>query len=189
MAPQIKLDANFTSTGDALQVTYTATNPQTRPVWLLDKIWQYTPTGDPVEDPYGAYLSLGVDGLLNIGRILHPLPQAMLVEQRLVPHARQLAGLTSLTETFSLALPLTEYNPYYDDPAREDQLAKETTAARFLLSWVPELPGMTIRDAPLAGVKLLDAPSFMPEVRTERTAAVVLKVAAKRRTDDFERFA
>lgn len=189
MAPIIKLEASFTAVGDALKVSYTVTNNRARPAWLLDQLWQYTPTGDLIQDPYGAYISLGVDGLLEIGRFLHPLPQAMLVEQRMVPYARQLAGLATLTETLDLSLPLTEYNPYYDDPPPEEELAKETTAARFHLSWVPALHGMTARAAPLAGATLLDAPSFMPEVRTVKTDSVALKVAARRRTDDFERFA
>jgi len=189
MAAEINLDVVFTPGDSALKVEYTVTNPGRQPIWLLDRMWQYTPTGDLEDDAVGAYLSLGVDGVLSVGRILHPLPQMMLVEQQLVPFARKLGSLQSVSDVIELSLPISEYNPYYDDPEPEDQLAKETTAARFLLSWVPELPGMTVDDAGLAGAKFLDAPTFMEEIRTERTAKVAVVTRAKRRTDQFERFA
>lgn len=189
MSSTINLDAIFTPGDEVLKVQYTVTNLMPEPVWLLDRLWQYTPTGDLEDDAVGAYLSLGVDGVLSVGRIIHPLPQQMLVEQHLIPFARRLDAAQSVSDTLYLSLPIREVNPYYDDPKPEDQLSKETTAARFLLAWVPQLPGMTVADAPLAGGKILDAPSFLPEVRTERTAKVGLTVSAKRRTDSFERFA
>ena len=189
MAPEIKLDVVFTPGEASLKVAYTVANPGRELVWLLDRMWKYTPTGDLMDHPVGAYLSLGVDGVLSVGRIIHPLPQMALVEQQLVPFARKLGPLQSVSDAFELALPITEYNPYYDKPRPEDQLAKKTTAARFLLSWVPELPGMSVTDAGLGGAKVIDAPTFMEEVRTERTAKIAVVAAARRRTDQFERFA
>ncbi len=183
-----KLDVVYHRQEESLEVIYTVVNNAREAIWLADRLWDYTPEGDIVQDPRPAYLSVHVDGAVKLGRCTHPLPQTQDVEQMIVPFARKVEGMQSVSETLDIQLPLREYNPYYDDPEQDDELPKETTSLQLVLSWVPRLPGMTSRPTAVSGALELHAPELIPNMLTVSSEPVELSVPARRRTDPFERF-
>ena len=105
-----------------------------------------------------------------------------------MPFATKVPPGETAAKTYTLDLPLQEYNPYF--PA-EDGAPEELIRARelvFTLQFVVGLGGMDIREAPLSGALELFHPQLLARVETVQCHPQPLEVRVRKRLDKFEEF-
>lgn len=184
----LHVEADFLVDTDVLHVRYSVANNTAEPVYLFNVLWDYSSTGEVIEDSVGAYISFGDEADMRVGKILHPPPKEKLVEQTIVPYARRLDSGTVWKDTLSLSLPVREHNPYYPEDEQTEWQEVEIKSAELWLSWVPELDGLKLHPSPFESAFRLQHPELLRKVQIEKSSKVPVVLHGRRRLDQFERF-
>jgi len=129
-------------TPDGLVLTYEVQNRGERPVWLFDRLFDTAPTGHVRLAPHKAYVSIE-DGRVVVSRMLHKVPENILVEAPEVPGVTLLQGGETMEERVVLPLPLRESLPYATGKGKELPLS-EVRELRLRLGYLVESPDLTL---------------------------------------------
>jgi hypothetical protein len=173
---------------DKLEVKYRVRNLRKRPLLLLNVLWEEDPSGKIICSPWPFYISVNEKNMLHLSQQILPLPTQQRVEVRIVPFATRLGPGESLEKTFTLPLPLREYNSYFPflEESKEQQVT--TTALVVTLQFVEQVDEMEIGESPLKGALHPYHPQLLALAETVRSAPIPLTVAVMKRQDEFERF-
>jgi hypothetical protein len=152
-------------------------------------IWDFDKTGNYAMAPQPAYVSLDSKNVLNIGKIIHPLPRSQKVEVRIVPFGTEVEPGREFTETFELKTPIEEYNVYFPNEADSTTEERKAGSVRFLLHFTRRSDALVVKPAPFGNALLLSPPNFQDAIETLSSEPRPLEVVVNKRTDPFESFA
>ena len=111
---------------DILKGAYTVFNHSDTPILIFDRIWN--PETQHLDSNWVYVAITGKIAVLK--RTLELIPKNLQVETPPVPYGREVAPSGSANGEFTVALPLTEANPY-DEFLRELQGSKPSRAAKI----------------------------------------------------------
>jgi hypothetical protein len=173
---------------DKIDVKYRVRNLRKRPLLLFNVLWEEDPNGKVIPSPWPFYISVREKNVLHLSQQILPLPTQQRVEVRIVPFATRLGPGESAEKTFSLQLPLREYNSYF--PVLEDTKEERvtTTALVVTLQFVEQVDGMELGESLLKGALRPSHPRLLELVETVSSAPIPLTVAVMKRQDEFESF-
>lgn len=171
-----------------IRVTYKIRNTTQTPIYLFNVIWDFDKTGNYTIAPQPAYVSLDGRNVLNIGKIINPLPRSKKVEVRIVPFGTKVDAGKEFTETFELAVPVAEYNPYF--PREEDSTTepKKSDKVRFVIDFTRQSDSLVVDQAPIGNALRLSPPNLNDAVETLTSEPQTLEVLVNKRTDPFEEY-
>ena len=174
--------------GQKLNIAYSINNKSEEDIFIFDVIWRPSESGIPELDPNEAYISLGKDGLLRIGKIVHPTPREKFVEMTIVPFVHRVAKKEKYDGIIVLSMPVQEYNPYYPADQETEWEDAVATSLEFLLNWVVDSDEMRVDESPVGNGLRVTHPKLLGILESFRSEKFFVNVAVKKRIDKFERF-
>ncbi len=159
-------------TAEALVLSYEVHNRGARALWLVEGLYDESPSGQRTLAPEKAYVALGGGGEVVVSRMLLPLPENLLVEAPEVPAVHRVDAGQTVRRRVVLPLPLTAVSPYDTGPAETLPL-DAVKALRLRVGYVPDAPELkrhAARDS--QGTAYV-----VPEFGQTRTAQRVLESA------------
>jgi hypothetical protein len=172
----------------AIQVKYRVKNTTSGPIYLFNVIWDFDRTGNYVMAPQPAYVSLNQKHVLNIGKIVLPLPRSKKVEFRIIPFATKVDAGKEFEETFELSIPVEEYNSYFEREPDSTTEPQKSRAAAFVLHFVRHSDALGVKPAPIGSSLLLSPPNLKGALETLSSPPRAIEVVVNKRTDPFESF-
>lgn len=185
---QPTLTVAFSADEKGVRVTYSVKNTTQTPIYLFNVIWDFDKTGNYVKAPQPAYVSLDGKNVLNVGKIIHPLPRSQKVELRIIPFGTKVEPGKEFSETVELKAPVEEYNPYFAREVDSTTEERKSSSARFFLHFTRQSDALDIKPAPLGKALLLSPPNLGDAIETLSSRPQPLEVVVNKRTDNFEPF-
>lgn len=158
-------------TAEALVLSYEVHNRGARALWLVEGLYDESPSGQRQLAPEKAYVALG-GGKVVVSRMLLPLPENVLVEAPEVPAVRRVDAGQTVRRRVVLPLPLTAWSPYDSGPA-ETLLLDAVKELRLRVGYVPDAPELKRHAAQDSEGTAYEVPEF----GQTRTAQRVLESA------------
>lgn len=158
-------------TAESLVLSYEVHNRGARALWLVEGLYDESPSGQRQLAPEKAYVSLS-GGNVAVERLLLPLPTNMFVEAPEVPAVHRVDAGQTVSRRVVLPLPLTAWSPYDTGPA-ETLPVDAVKALRLRVGYVPDAPELkrhAARDSQGTAYEV-------PEFGQTRTAQKVLESA------------
>ncbi|HEY9850980.1 MAG TPA: hypothetical protein V6D28_16040 [Leptolyngbyaceae cyanobacterium] len=109
-ASNVTLSAEALIKNDRLLLHYEVTNPTNQPIYLVNRVFQWTEQGFLIK-PELIYTEL-VDNHLKLTKACIEIPDNIDVEAPIVPFLTQVDAGSRFEESFSLSLPIVPYHPY-----------------------------------------------------------------------------
>lgn len=158
-------------TAEALVLSYEVHNRGARALWLVEGLYDESPSGQRQLAPEKAYVALG-GGKVVVSRMLLPLPENVLVEAPEVPAVRRVDAGQTVRRRVVLPLPLTAWSPYDSGPAETLPL-DAVKELRLRVGYVPDAPELKRHAAQDSEGTAYEVPEF----GQTRTAQRVLESA------------
>jgi len=184
--PTLTVDISADEKG--VRVTYRVKNTTRAPIYLFNVLWDFDKTGNYANAPQPAYVSLDGKNVLNIGKIIHPLPRSQKVEMRIIPFGTKVEPGKEFTESFELKTPVEEYNPYFVREPDSTTEERRSGSVRFLLHYTRQSDSLSVKPAPIGDALLLSPPNFQDAIETLSSRPQPMEVVVNKRTDKFEPF-
>ena len=174
------LSAKFDLQGKILQIEYKVKNSTLHPIYL------FVVLGKP--DAPNVYACLRTDGTLHLAKMILPLPELKDVEVRRIPFGKKVEAGEEFSERIEVAVPVTEYNPYFPKKKDSPEELKTSASVLFSLQFIREIDGLEIKPAPVEGALNVRHRDLFGNVETLTVESKSLAVQVLKRTDDFEAF-
>jgi hypothetical protein len=184
----VSFEVDLKLEADRLHVMYRVKNLRKRPLLFFDVLWEEDPNGKIIPSPWPFYICVQDKNVLHLSQQILPLPTQQRVEVRIVPFATRLGPGEGTEKTFSLPLPLREYNTYFPayEGAKEQQV--KSTAVVITVQFVEQTEDMEINESPLEGALRLYHPRLLTMAEALRSTPIQLIMPVMKREDMFERF-
>jgi hypothetical protein len=128
-----------------LVLTYEVHNRGGQALWLLDRLFESGPTGSLRLEPDRAYVELRGNAVV-VSRMLHPVPDNMLVEVPEVPAVTRVEPRQTVSRRAVLAVPLRHWLPYDQDSTKELPL-DSVRELRLRAGYLVDEPAMELHEA------------------------------------------
>jgi hypothetical protein len=149
-----------------LVLTYEVHNRGGQALWLLDRLFASGPTGSLRLDPDRAYVDLR-DGQVAVSRMLHPIPDDMLVEVPEVPAVTRVEPGQTVSRRAVLAVPLRKWLPY-DQDSKEELPLESVRELRLRVGYLVEEPGLELYEAQDPAGGTYKSPSYGKAVKAQK---------------------
>ncbi len=129
-----------------LVLTYEVHNRGGQALWLLDRLFESGPTGSLRLAPDKAYVDLRSSPVV-VSRMLHPIPDDMLVEVPEVPGVTRVEPGQTVSARAVLAVPLRQSLPYIDSGSAEALPLDRVRELRLRIGYLVDEPGLELHEA------------------------------------------
>jgi hypothetical protein len=154
-----------------LTIAYRVENGRQESIYLVNRIFQWTPSGLSVDA--GLVYAEVKEGQLRLSKACLAVPEHLKVESPDVPYLSEVTAGQTFGENVSIALPLRPYHPY--DQVRVTDSVHTFDAFQFAVGWFPE-GKVAVRSVTLPdGLSLLSA-DYGPVMREQTLLAVTMPV-------------
>lgn len=178
----------FSLSESMLHVTYSVSNPGDQNIFLFATLWRFSINSGVMSDEFPLYVSLDPDGVLKLGKIIHPTPRLKFVEMANIPMARKVEPGAVWKETMDLPLPIHEHSPYYLPGPSSQWEDVRSQSVEFWISWIPSVNDLDVKPSLIEAALTVRHPQLFKLVQTLRSARESLNIPVRRRIDSFERF-
>jgi hypothetical protein len=135
-------------------------------LWLLDRLFESGPTGSLQLAPDKGYVDLR-DGSVVVSRMIHPVPDNLLVEAPEVPGVTRVESGQTVSRRVVLAVPLRQSVPYAQDSAEALPL-ESVRELRLRVGYLEDEPGLELYEAQDPAGGTYKSPSYGKAVRTQK---------------------
>lgn len=150
-----------------LALTYEVHNHGEQALWLLDRLFEHGPTGSPQLAPDKAYVELLGGGRVVVSRMLHPVPDNLLVEAPEVPAVTRVEPGQTASRRVVLAVPLRQSLPYASDSAETLPL-ESVRELRLRVGYLVDEPGLELHEARDSEGVPYESPSYGKAVKAQK---------------------
>ena len=183
-----KLIVDIERRGDELEVSYSVSNKTSTDIFLFNVLWDMDPTGRYLLAEQQAYASLNSDGLLRLSKRVLPLPTGRKVEMRIIPFVTKIGVGDTFKDSFSLKMPVREYNPYFPQESEESAEERKSTAINFQVDFIRSSEDLKLNPTPLEGQQSVWHPDLFGSIESLESRPVSTEIDVMKRTDEFEEF-
>jgi hypothetical protein len=149
-----------------LVLTYEVHNRGSQALWLLERLFESGPTGSLRLDPDKAYVDLRGSPVV-VSRMLHPVPDDMLVEAPEVPAVTRVEPGQTVSRRAVLAVPLRQSLPYASDSAEPLPL-EGVRELRLRVGYLVDEPGLELHEAQDPAGGTYKSPSYGKAVKAQK---------------------
>jgi hypothetical protein len=145
MVSEVSLNVHSQIDGDRLTIDYRVRNDRPQPIYLVNRVHQWTKAGFSV-DPNLIYTQIE-NQTLKLTKAYLDLPENIDVEAPEIPFLTEVASGGEFEETIVKTLPLKPYHPY--NLVVSSQSIHRFNAVQFVLGWLPR-EGLSVKTVAIA---------------------------------------
>ncbi len=183
-SPSFEVNADIDD--QTLRVSLRVGNSLKKPIYLLNRLWEWNEKGDYIEPGYQAFTCFKDNKTLHMVIGMPHLPTGLRTEVRIIPFSTVIKPGEKYVGTLNFPLPVLEYSPYFPAEKQSSYQSEEAVGLEITLHYLKQIENLTVKDAPIEDARYIHHPNLLAEIEKLQSPAVKLMFPVKKRSDAFE---